>query len=167
MKTTLGLTKPERKIVSDVKKDGWHVMNVLPERDEPGWAFTIGLYETFRHPEVILFGLRGDTMHHLLNNVGEAVKGGRAYASEETDEDLLSGYLCAFRNVLPRWYEHTVGYARWYYEGSRFPLLQLFWPDRDGRFPWEAKCSRDVQRLQPRLFENEPKMAGAEWLVEE
>ena len=35
MKTTLGLTKPERKIVSDVKKDGWHVMNVLPERDEP------------------------------------------------------------------------------------------------------------------------------------
>jgi hypothetical protein len=25
----------------------------------------------------------------------------------------------------------------WFYEGVDFPALQMFWPDREGRFPWD------------------------------
>lgn len=166
MKSRSELSKGERKIVDDVREHGWHVVNVLPERGLPGWAYTIGLYQTYRQPEVILFGLRGETMHGLLNNVGEKVQAGHEYVDEETDEELLTGYLCSFRKVLPKWYEQTVGFGRGFYGGSRFPLLQLFWPDRAGKFPWEPKCDDAIRNLQPRLFESDVKLAGAGWFME-
>ena len=29
--------------------------------------------------------------------------------------------------------------------------MQVFWPDREGKFPFEAGCDLEVYQLQPRL----------------
>jgi hypothetical protein len=48
------------------------VVKVFGDDEGPGFAFTIGLYQRFRHPELLVFGLPLDTMHLMLNGAGEA-----------------------------------------------------------------------------------------------
>jgi uncharacterized protein DUF4262 len=42
----------ERKAVADVKKHGWHVLKVLEDDRGPAFAYTVGLYHSFGHPEL-------------------------------------------------------------------------------------------------------------------
>jgi uncharacterized protein DUF4262 len=43
-------------------------------------------------------------------------------------------------------------YALWFYEDDPFPLMQCFWPDKEGRFPWDDGCDDYVRNAQPLLF---------------
>ena len=52
-----GLDDNDRKLLQDVAEVGWHVVLIAEEAGTPGWAFSVGLYHTFRHPEVVVFGL--------------------------------------------------------------------------------------------------------------
>jgi hypothetical protein len=51
----------------------------------------------------------------------------------------------------PASYREHVGYARWFYRGDEFPLLQLVWPDKAGRFPGEPGANPALARQQPLL----------------
>lgn len=48
----------KKAILADIEKFGCHV--ALFEKDNylPGFAYTIGLYKTYGHPEIICFGLK-------------------------------------------------------------------------------------------------------------
>lgn len=141
----------DAQVHADIATYGWHVVKV-PEDDEgPGFAFTIGLYKRFQHPELIVFGLASDTMHLMLNGAGEAVRTGRTYAAGQSYDDLLEGYDCTFRPVPQRHYHAFLGYARWYYHGDDFPALQLVWPDREHRYPWAAPVDAWIRDAQPVL----------------
>ena len=53
--------KSEEKINSDIKKFGWHVIHVLGNFEGQEYSYTIGLTETFGHPEIVISGLKSDT----------------------------------------------------------------------------------------------------------
>jgi hypothetical protein len=40
-----------------------------------------------------------------------------------------------------------------FYQGLTFPVLQLFWSDREGRFPWEKGVDPTILPFQPLLEE--------------
>ena len=144
----------DAQVHADIATFGWHVVQV-PEDDEgPGFAFTIGLYKRFQHPELIVFGLALDTMHLMLNGAGEAVCAGRTYAGGQSYDDLLEDYACTFRPVPPKHYEAFLGYALWYYNGDDFPALQLIWPDREHRYPWAAPAGAWIREAQPVLADH-------------
>lgn len=143
----------EPKLSDIIKKYGWHVVSVDARGNIPGWAYTIGLHATFEHPEVVIFGLRPETLEHLVDNVAESVKAGRRFEVDMKDEELLEGYAVTFKPVDPVWYESVVRHAQKFYGNTEFPLLQLFWPDRNRKFPWDDDCDPAVKKLQPRLFE--------------
>ena len=71
--------EPDRKVIRDVNVHGWHVVNVPPESETPGWLFTIGLHHNFSHPELVIFGLDRDVAHSVLNNLGEGIRNGQRY----------------------------------------------------------------------------------------
>jgi len=53
-----------------IERFGWHV-TLIPEDDEgPGFAYSIGLYQSFKQPEVIMFGCPPELMHTLINQAG-------------------------------------------------------------------------------------------------
>ncbi len=160
------LSPAEQKVLADVRAHGWHVINVMPEKTSPGWAFSIGLFETLHRPEILIFGLRDSTMLQLINQVAENMKEGKKYADGLLDDTLLQGYGCQFKAVDPVWYAETVGLGLWFYGEKEFPLLQLYWPDRNGRFPWDRRCEASVRALQPRLHLSDADEAGAAWLVD-
>ena len=165
-RTRTGLSAAEQKILSDIRSEGWHVINVMPEAGSPGWAFSIGLFEKFGQPEILIFGLREPTMKQLINQVAENMGEGSEYADGYRDESLLEGYGCAFKKVEKVWLAETAGLGLWYYGEREFPMLQLYWPDRNGRFPWDKRCDPAIRQLQPRLHLADPAEAGAQWLLE-
>jgi hypothetical protein len=145
------VTGGDAQIQADIDTYGWHVIKVCEDDEGPGFAFTIGLFRRFQHPELIIFGLPPDTMHLMLNAAGEAIRAGRSYTPGNDYDDILEGYDCTFRTVPRRQYKEYLGYARWYYQGDDFPALQLVWPDREHRYPWAAPSDAWIRTGQPVL----------------
>ncbi len=57
----------ERELLETVRDYGWQV-TMIPEDDEgSAFAFSVGFTAALGHPEIILFGLRLETMHSLIN----------------------------------------------------------------------------------------------------
>jgi hypothetical protein len=143
----------ERKLVSDIEDVGWHVI-MIPEDDEgPSFAYSIGLYRTFGHPEIIIFGLDLDLMNLMINLIGEEIRQGRRFADGESASGILEGYEVRFLHVVRRHYPEHFGYAHWYYKGDDFPALQCVWPDRQGLFPTDAGYAETLPVRQPLLAE--------------
>jgi hypothetical protein len=69
--------------------------------------------------------------------------------------DILEAYNCTFVAIHPTQYDEYLGYANWFYQTSSFPALQCVWPDKQGRFPWQAGFPTGLARLQPVLSEPE------------
>jgi hypothetical protein len=141
----------EQKLVSDIEEVGWHVI-MIPEDDEgPALAYSIGLFQTFGHPEIIVFGLDLEVMHHVINLIGEEVRRGQRFADGQTASGIIEGYDVRFLDVARRHYPERFGYARWYYKGDDFPALQCLWPDKQGRFPTGAYYAEPLRACQPLL----------------
>lgn len=155
----------DRKVIHDVNDHGWHVVNILPENQTPGWAFTIGLEQSLKHPEIVVFGLDSKLAHPLLNDLGDAIRKGQVYEPGREYAGLLEGVQLTFRPVLPVWYRPFLGTALWFNDGPSFSTLQLLWPDKGNRFPWQDGFDPDWSWAQPMLFESDPVRANAEALL--
>src|SRR5688572_24365291 len=116
------MNDPESKIRADVAEHGWHVVKVMEAIEAPGFAYSIGLFETFQSPEVLLVGLPLDTMHLMINDVGDHLRAGHRYVAGGTYEEFLEGYDCTFRVVPRHQYRAYLGFGSWYYGNDEFPV---------------------------------------------
>ena len=155
----------EDRVRADIRQHGWHVVLVPPERDSPGWGHTIGLWERYRHPELLIFGSEPPQLAELLNALGERVRAGRRFTAGDDEAGLLQGLGFAFRAMAPRWVGVFLGNAAWHYRSESIPVLQGFWPDSKGRFPWHTDCTRAVADEQPQLEAAELHLALPERLL--
>ena len=146
-------TPCEKKAVQDVQEHGWHVIKVMGDDAAPGWAYTVGLLHSYDHPELILFGLPPDTAHALLNIAGRAVKAGKVFEPGVAYGDFTEGHEFVLKRTDPQWHQAIVGSAIWFYQRADFPLMQVFWPDREGAMPWEPEASDWHRANQPSLHE--------------
>ncbi len=153
---------PDARVASDIARFGWHLVLIPPAKGTPGWAHTIGLWERFSHPELIAFGNDLALLGPLLNALGERVRAGAQLAADSELEGILQGLPVAFRSVAPKWIEPFLGNAAWHYQRERIPALQCFWPDAQGRFPWQADCDPTWRDDQPQLFHRETHLALSE-----
>ena len=137
-----------------VREGGWSV-EVIPAgegKNEPAFAYTIGLFENFKHAELIVFGQRHETMGFILNELGDRIRSGKPLAPGDRISGCLEGYDVLIREVKEKKsYKEHVGYARWFYKGSHFPLFQVVWPDLQGHFPGEAGVAEILESQQPLL----------------
>jgi Domain of unknown function (DUF4262) len=155
----------DHKLLDDVAEYGWHVMKVLDHDDCPGWAYSIGLHRTFGHPEIVVFGQSLDLMHSMINSIGEDIRSGKKFETDGRYADLVEGYSCTLKSVKSVWYESFLGFATWFYDGTEYPVLQCFWPDFDGRFPWESGFDKNLLWAQPLLFHDDAGAAGTSELL--
>jgi hypothetical protein len=146
----------EEKVFSDIATHGWHMISVPADEHGPGFTYTIGLYKSHAHPELIIFGLPTVEMQRILDVAVTLIKGGRVFRHGEQTEDVLNGYACAFRDVRRECYADHLGYAMWFYRTQQvesFPAQQCVWPDKDNHFPWQRECGEAIRQLQPSLYE--------------
>jgi hypothetical protein len=149
MVRTVGEDKSEQKVIDDIAEHGWHCVNVLAEGEHVGHAFTVGLFQSYGHPELIIFGLPSKIAHQILTIAADAAKACTPLDLTKPSDDLLKNYSCCFAEVpLSEYYEH-VGYARWYYQGNGFPLYQIVWPSKTGLFPRHPQATPEFRAAQP------------------
>src|SRR4029077_10519779 len=144
---------PDQKFLAQIETHGWSVTDVFRREGETGpeWAFSTGLFHSYQHPEIVIFGLELDNMQKIVNNIGSEIKNGAKYESGNEYHDIFARCACQFRPVDSAHYRDYLGAAIWFYNGEPFPVLQCFWPDHKGHYPWDPECSPGLVSLQPLL----------------
>lgn len=144
-------TQAEINIKNDVKKHGWTVCLFEADTATPAFAYTIGFWKNFNHPEIIAFGLPLDTMHAILNDAGDIIKAGTTLETAVDNFEILELHPVQFHRVDADNIADYFGYARWFYDYEAFPALQLFWTDKAGKFPWQRGADKAYEFDQPML----------------
>jgi Domain of unknown function (DUF4262) len=156
---------PDEVVVKNIEQYGWHVTLIRGEERSPGWAFSIGFYRSYGHPEVVVFGLPVELMRKVINAIGADVSAGKVFRSESAYSQILEGVSCIFQTVEKVWYQPFLGYARWFYQGDEFPVLQCIWPDKEQNFPGNAKFRSDWFWAQPLLFHADEDKANVKTIL--
>lgn len=143
------LEPAHRQLLDDVEECGVHVVHV-PEVDErPGYSFTVGLWHSFEQPEVLVFGLPEEVAHELLNALADEASAGQKYLDDQKHAGLLVDYTVRFVALPPHCHAEYLATAVWAYDGGEFPAVQLVWPDKQGRWPWEPGVRDGFAASQP------------------
>ncbi len=142
------------KVIEDVEKFGWHVVMIEATEYLPSFAYTVGLWKGYQHPEIIAFGLTVKTLHFILNDAGETVKSGGRYETGKVYSDFFTNGEVQFVAVDKRSIRDYFGYAIWFNGGIDFPALELIWTDKNNKFPWENGYEEGFQYQQPLLDRN-------------
>lgn len=140
------------RIAEVVGRHGWAVQAVLPGARPvtPSFAYTVGLAETFRHPEILMVGFEPEMMTHILNEAGERIREGMRFADWDRCDRIVRGFPVWFREIHQ---DEARSWAKAASERSRtrsapFGLLQMFLPDPAGLFPWDEGCDRAYVGMQ-------------------
>jgi hypothetical protein len=132
-----------------IKQYGWYAIGVFPCEGDvdpvPPFTYTVGLWKTFGHPELVVSGVDNRIAHAILTGIidthikppaaggtGTGVDTGRAY-----DGVLQDGYQVAFRQLTVEQIKEKCGWGHVYYEGQEYPVFQCLLPDKERRFPWD------------------------------
>lgn len=145
------LSKGDKKQLSDIGTYGWHVLKVLEDETGPGFTYTVGLYHTFKHPEIIIVGLNPDLAHDLLSSMVEEIRKGKLFSSGRFYSDIIEGFDCYFTAVEQVHYDEYFGRAQWFYKNDDFPVLQCIYPTTKGIYPWESEWPESIKDLQTLL----------------
>ncbi|MBJ7287819.1 DUF4262 domain-containing protein [Williamsia sp.] len=129
----------------------WQVTTVFAgtTHDEPPFAYTTGL-TSHGLPELLLYGLGSRTAASVLNTVAHRMVDGEAMLAGTTlDRVLAQGYEVTLVDVDD---DSDMYATRGLYD--EFTTLQVVFPDRDGRFPWDAgyglsPCAQPVKGHLP------------------
>lgn len=135
-------------LAQQIENYGFAVRMIPAEADYPAFAYTIGLWERYQHPEIIILGLPIETMHQILNNVGEAVQNGTQFLVGNHYQDIVNQYPVTFVAVEKRYFSEYFGQAIHYYDTENFTALQLLWTDKNGKFPFEKDFDEKLKKLQ-------------------
>lgn len=140
--TDKDLNRFERKILKNVQKYGWHANGIPGEGTSPNWAYSVGLFAKYGQPELILFGLEVESMHEMIARYADLLQAGKEFSDGAKIDGIIPDKTCVLREVHVPWLEPLLRSASWYYHYEEYPVLQCFWPDRHGCFPWEDHCSK-------------------------
>ena len=144
----------EEKIISDVEKYGFHVVQVPGDGYSPSLAYTIGLYKTYGYPELICFGLSLDLLHSVLWSGKELLDKQPTPDQSIGYADFIGDYEVRLLTVAREWYRDYFGYGIWFNRGQDFPALQIVWPDKQALFPWQEGFNPAWKAGQPLLDRN-------------
>lgn len=122
-----------------------------PDDGHPPWTFTIGLFETWNHPELVIIGRSRAISYEMLNTLATDIERNSPPNLSDPNPYAVLGIRCQFLEVPTRYNADYIGFARWFYRKRHFPLYQIVWPSHDGHYPWDTLASRALKEWQPVL----------------
>jgi hypothetical protein len=142
-------------VSDDIAAVGWSVVHVPGDTSAPPWAYTVGLWLSHHHPELVMAGLPDEHMAIILNSVSDQVADG-VPVDVADDIDRICPCTLTIRPVHPSWRrtpmfalsDRYYGYAL----GGRPDCLQVVWPDRRGRYPGDRGFQPRYEGRQPMLW---------------
>jgi hypothetical protein len=145
--------RDENRTTSDIQKFGLTVIIIEATEYLPSFAYSIGLWQKYNHPEIICFGLSTKSLHTIINNVADIIKSGQIIEAVKRYDQVFQSGSAEFLTVDSRNLIDYFGTAIDYY-GTTFPALQLVWSDRQDKFPWQDGFEDEFIYKQPLLDRN-------------
>jgi len=141
------------KVVRDVIEHKCHLVAIPTDEHGPGYVFSIGLYLHFQHPEFLLIGLDYQVAGTAINDMSALIQQGRRFRHRDIVNEIFENVSVMLVDVHPKFYREFLGTALWFYRsvGYEFPVLQIVWPDKRGRFPWDSDFDERARERQPVL----------------
>ncbi|WP_017446138.1 DUF4262 domain-containing protein [Gayadomonas joobiniege] len=138
--------KQHKRIAENIKNYGWQFQFVFDkEGKKVDFAYSIGFERSFDHPEIMIFGLKRETMHSLLSSIAGELKNGKEYKPNTKVTGVLSGnYEVMFKPLDEKWHNELAGIAARYYAKS-FRIYVMLWPDKNNTLPIENGCTLTLQ----------------------
>lgn len=137
-----------------IEKYGLVVNQIEATEYLPSFAYSIGLWQTYKHPEIICFGLSIELMHEIINDVAALIKDGQTIVAGEVNTEIFKDARAAFLPVDKRNIADYFNPAISYYNTDDFPALQLVWADEADLLPWETGFDKSLIHYQPLLDRN-------------
>jgi len=136
-----------------IKKYGYVVIFVFAdvENQKPSFTYTVGLSKTYKHPELIVFGLPQEASKILLDNVVEKIiedKGG--VEVNKLYEEIANMPLQFLKVKNGAADEYAMNFF-YHYPDVKLEMLQMIWPDPAGIFPTEDSYDPKYKIAQPLL----------------
>ncbi|NME72087.1 DUF4262 domain-containing protein [Flammeovirga aprica] len=145
----------EKLIRKNINEHGYHFGVIDGDEYLPAFTFSIGLYQSYQHPEIIIFGLPQEVMQVALNTICENIKKKKVYAEGENYDNILNKYPVQMIEVHKENYFNYLDYVSYFYDNtSNFPALQIVWTDQQGNFPWDKNFDENWKFNQPLLDRN-------------
>ena len=117
-----------------------------------GYAYTIGLNESFSFPDIVIFGLAPVAVKGLIDLVIEQVTSGVEIPRDVPLVGLLDNDLrCVFSTVDVTANAHLFTTGVKWNRGKVGAMLQLVWPDRNGLLPFESGFDASMRLAQPAI----------------
>jgi hypothetical protein len=138
-------------IQQNIDQYGCYIIQVKPDDCLPAFAYTIGLYQKFNHPEIICFGLSLDLLGTILNDACDRIKNGQSLQEGVHYDDFIADFPMQLLRVNQSFYPNYWGIANSFYGHHHYPALQLVWPDKQRLFPWEQGFNANWKFKQPLL----------------
>lgn len=118
---------------------------------EPSFCYTTGLWQTYNHPELFLYGLsQQDAVGILGGLIAEIRDHGRRFAAGEVDRQLFNlpvGFVEIPKDELPG----RLNIAAAFYGDLQFQAFQVVLSDAAGLMPWQEGCDSSFVEMQPLL----------------
>ena len=139
-----------------IARFGHAIVKVADRADEPTaeppFAYSLGAFESYGVPELILFGLEGDVAAEIINGIMDECRRGKRFRSGVPIHDIFGGDVPAvLLETDPARALNYATHADWYYERQPFPLWQIYWPAKNGCFPWDTGYPVEMAGWQPDL----------------
>jgi hypothetical protein len=138
----------------NIDKFGLQVIMVGSTSYSPSFAYSIGLTQTYNHPEIICFGLPNDIGHAIINDIAKIIKKGETIDTEKIYTEIFKDSRTTFIKVDKRNINDYFGAALNYYGDKSFSALQVVWTDRNDKLPWEENFEEEFLYKQPLLDRN-------------
>ena len=142
--------------ISDIVREfGWFGANINDA--DPPFFYTIGLMKTYNHPEFIVFGLESMNANVLIQSLILGLNNGQKYKQPDiyTITIGVEQHRVGIRKVHETQHPLYLGFAMGFMTGlgrmGELEAMQVFWPDRNGKFPFDSSCELEVYNCQPRL----------------
>jgi hypothetical protein len=140
------------RLIKNVIERGCHIIAVEKEVGHPEFAYSIGLYLNYLHPEVILVEMDHATAGRVINRIATHLKNGNTLTCGTPYDGFHDSAPLMFRELRMADHTEELGFAVWFYcsrsLGLTFPVYQAMWPDRSGRFPSDAQCDPKIAKAQ-------------------
>lgn len=155
----------KKKYLELIKEVGWAVVGVPMGERGPFMVYTIGLEETFDHPELVVFGLAPEIAHQFFHILVKEIKAGNPLKPGEKYTDLTGGGLPMIFYPLAPEKVSELRVLTWFVaehakKKKISPPLQMIWSDPAGLLPWEENFDEQFKNHQPMWWKTENDNSG-------
>jgi len=131
-----------QKVDDDIHRYGYHTTAVLEAENSTPFAYSTGIFEHFKIPELFISGLGPNFSGQLIKEYVNKYKNGIVPLNEKITDLTERFPVCFIKVNNDSLTEYVLSSIR-HYENKEYEYLQLVFPDLAGNFPNEANYNYD------------------------